>query len=379
MAQDNNVKAFLALLRAGLWEQVNDNVNDNENFVDGLSVNWADVIRLAEEQSVVGIVAAGVERLSDYSLPLTEKLTLLGKCQLIEQQNVAMNQFLGELVEKMRRAGIYTLLLKGQGIAQCYERPLWRSCGDIDFFLNDDNYDKAKVLLCPLSSTTAKETEFRKHLPLTISSWSVELHGYLRCGLSKKIDQGLDEIRKNVFCGGIVRLWLNGNTYIFLPSADDDAVYIFTHILKHFYKGGIGFRQLCDWSRLLWTYRNELDKAKLEKRLRQMRLLTEWKAFAALVVEHLGMPEEAMPLYDSADKWKRKANRILDFILISGNFGHNRDSSYWTKYPYLIRKAFSMKRRVGDLIRHARIFPMDSLRFLPNILTIGIKAAVNGE
>ena len=164
MAQDNNVKAFLALLRAGLWEQV----NDNENFVDGLSVNWADVIRLAEEQSVVGIVAAGVERLSDYSLPLTEKLTLLGKCQLIEQQNVAMNQFLGELVEKMRRAGIYTLLLKGQGIAQCYERPLWRSCGDIDFFLNDDNYDKAKVLLCPLSSTTAKETEFRKHLPLTI-------------------------------------------------------------------------------------------------------------------------------------------------------------------------------------------------------------------
>ena len=94
MAQDNNVKAFLALLRAGLWEQVNDNVNDNENFVDGLSVNWADVIRLAEEQSVVGIVAAGVERLSDYSLPLTEKLTLLGKCQLIEQQNVAMNQFL---------------------------------------------------------------------------------------------------------------------------------------------------------------------------------------------------------------------------------------------------------------------------------------------
>ena len=63
MAQDNNVKAFLALLRAGLWEQVNDNVNDNENFVDRLSVNWADVIRLAEEQSVVGIVAAGVERL----------------------------------------------------------------------------------------------------------------------------------------------------------------------------------------------------------------------------------------------------------------------------------------------------------------------------
>ena len=377
MAQDDNVKAFLALLRAGLWEEVNEHENQNENRFEGL--DWGEVQKLAEEQSVVGLVTAGVDKLPTEIVPLTDKLTLLGKCQLIEQQNVAMNQFLGELVEKMRRVGIYALLLKGQGIAQCYERPLWRSSGDIDLFLSDDNYDKAKVLLCPLSSSTEKETEYRKHLPLTISSWSVELHGYLRCGLSKKIDQGLDEIRNDVFCKGNVRSWLNGRTYIFLPSADNDAVYLFTHIMKHFYKGGIGFRQLCDWCRLLWTYRNELDVAKLEKRLRQMRLLTEWKAFAAFAVSVLGMPEEAMPLYDAADKWKRKANRILDFILKSGNFGHNRDSSYWTKYPYLVRKAFSMKRRVGDLVRHARIFPMDSLRFFPNIITIGIRAAANGE
>ena len=61
MAQDNNIKTFLALLRAGLWGRTND--NDNENFVDGLAVNWAEVFRLAEEQSVVGLVTAGVEKL----------------------------------------------------------------------------------------------------------------------------------------------------------------------------------------------------------------------------------------------------------------------------------------------------------------------------
>ena len=121
MAQDNNVKEFLALLRAGLWGVANENDNQNENLFEGF--DWEEVQRLAEEQSVVGLVAAGLERLTAYSLPLTEKLTLLGKCQLIEQQNVAMNQFLGELVEKMRRAGIYTLLLKGQGVAQCIMLP----------------------------------------------------------------------------------------------------------------------------------------------------------------------------------------------------------------------------------------------------------------
>ena len=57
----------------------------------------------------------------------------------IEKQNSAMNSFIGVLVEKMRKEGIYTLLIKGQGVAQCYEKPLWRSCGDIDLYLSEDN------------------------------------------------------------------------------------------------------------------------------------------------------------------------------------------------------------------------------------------------
>lgn len=55
-----------------------------------------------------------------------------------------MNLFIGELVENMRKAGVYLLLVKGQGIAQNYERPLWRAAGDIDFFLSRENYKNAQ-------------------------------------------------------------------------------------------------------------------------------------------------------------------------------------------------------------------------------------------
>ena len=75
-----NNEAFLALVKAGLW-------CDLKVSGEGLAGSGTDVIRLAEEQSVLGLVAAGFERLTAYSLPLTEKLTLLGKCQLIEQRN----------------------------------------------------------------------------------------------------------------------------------------------------------------------------------------------------------------------------------------------------------------------------------------------------
>ena len=76
---------------------------------------------------------------------------------------------------------------------------------------------------------------------------------------------------------------------------------------------------------------------------------------------------------------KRKAEWIIEFILKSGNMGHNRDMSHFSKYPYLIRKCVSMGRRISDLINHARIFPLDSLRFFPRIMWNGIRSAVNGE
>jgi hypothetical protein len=114
-----NRDAFLALVRAGSWEVVND--NDNKNLFDDL--DWVEVQKLAEEQSVIGLVAAGSAKQPTGILPLTEKLTLLGKCQLIEQRNEAMNRFTEALVKKLQEAGIKVLLVKGQGIAQCYAKP----------------------------------------------------------------------------------------------------------------------------------------------------------------------------------------------------------------------------------------------------------------
>ena len=109
-----------------------------------------------------------------------------------------------------------------------------------------------------------------------------------------------------------------------------------------------------------------------------MGVMSEWKAFGALAVDVLGMPANSMPMYSHEKKWKRQAGRICSFIMEVGNFGHNRDMSY-NKYPYVIRKAFSMSRRIGDLYRHARIFPWDSFRFFPYMFYNGLRSALRGE
>lgn len=78
-------------------------------------------------------------------------------------------------------------------------------------------------------------------------------------------------------------------------------------------------------------------------------------------------------------RWRLKADRIMEFVLKSDNMGHNRGMSHFSKYPYLIRKCVSMGRRIGDLINHARIFPLDSLRFFPRIMFNGVRSAIRGE
>ena len=342
-------------------------------------IDFAEVLRLAEEQSVVGLIAVGLEHISDIKPDQNVVLRFIGMAMQLEQRNIAMNNFIGVLVNKMRAEGIETLLMKGQGIARCYERPLWRTCGDVDFLLSEDDYEKAKAYLIPLASSADPECVLSKHLGMTINQWVVELHGTLRCTLSKKINNVLAEIHKGASGNGNVRIWTNGKTEVHLLGVESDAVYIFTHILSHFYKGGIGLRQVCDWCRLLWTYKESLNHGLLESRIRKMGLVSEWKVFGAFAVDYLGMPSDAMPLYSSDRKWSRKADKICAFIMEVGNFGHNRDNSYYAKYPFLIRKIYSLGRRCGDLVHHVKIFPMDSLRFFPYMMYNGLKAALSGE
>lgn len=374
--EERNIGAFFALVRAGLWEK-------EARISQFGKVDYDKVMCLAEEQSVVGLVTAGIDHVTDVKVPQEVALQFIGQSLQIEQQNAEMNKFIAKLVGKMRDADIYTLLVKGQGVAQCYEKPLWRACGDVDLFLSDDNYVKAKSFLQPLTSDVENEYVGIKHLGMTIDGWVVELHGTLNVGLSRKINRVLYDIYVDTFNGGNVSSWENKSVQIFMLGVENDIFYVFVHFVNHFYEGGIGLRQICDWCRLLWTHRESLNHGLLESRIRKAGLMSEWRTFGAFAVEYLGMPVSAVPLLNENniyyEKLREKAERIKDYILMSGNFGHNRDMSYFCKYPYVVRKFYSMKMRVGDLINHAWIFPIDSLQFFPRIMWNGIRSAVRGE
>lgn len=372
MKKDNTIEAFLALIRGGLWEQ--------EVSLSGFDeIDYDRILRLAEEQAVVGLVAAGLEFVRDVKVPQQIALTFAGMTLQLEQRNKAMNVYIAELIEEMRSMGIYTLLVKGQGLAQCYHRPDWRSSGDVDLLLSKDNYEKAKAYIILRGELCEPEETSKKHLSMQMGQWAVELHGTLHVSLSARVDRMLDKVQYDIFYGGQVRSWMNGQTQVFLPGASEDVVYVFSHILQHFFKGGIGLRQICDWCRLLYTYRERLNYGYLKSKIEVAGLMSEWKTFSAFAVDYLGTPAEVIPLYSKKKKWSRKAESVLGFVLEVGNFGHNRDNSYFQKYSYFVQKCISAWRRIKDLCRHATIFPMSSIRFFFGIMYNGIVSTIKGE
>lgn len=369
MKRDNTREAFLALVKAGLWEK-------DISLSEYDEIDFGIVLQLAQEQAVVGLVAAGLEHVKDVKIPQNVALEFVGNALQLEQRNKAMNSFVSGIIERMRKADIYALLVKGQGIAQCYERPLWRACGDIDLFLSEENYKKAKSFLLPIASLVEEENKINLHQGVVIEPWTIELHGTLRSGLWRRVDSVVDEAQKEVFYSGRVRSWMNGNTQVFLPRADEDIVFVFSHILQHYFRVGIGLRQICDWSRLLWKYKDTINKKILEERIRKMGVVTEWKAFAALAVETLGMDTNAMPLFSNDIRWKKKAEKVLDVVMKTGNLGHNIDLSYQAKYTPFLRKIKTYSILTKESLKHIAIFPLDSIKAWWYITAKGINGCI---
>lgn len=118
-----------------------------------------------------------------------------------------------------------------------------------------------------------------------------------------------------------------------LPPVTFNALYIFMHAFVHFLNSGIGLRQVCDWTRLLATRHEDIDKLLLEKYFRKVELLRAAKAFGYIAVHYLGLPEDNLPF--SVKGMERAGEILLDDIFATGNFGQHdarikpRPKGYW--------------------------------------------------
>ena len=300
--------SFLALLRAGLW-------GEKPSFGNQLAPHeWERIYRLACMQTVEGIVYDGVMRLPAECLPPAPLLIKwTARVDILERRNSEMNGTVEELDELFAANGLQPCLMKGQGLAACYANPLHRVCGDTDWYFTRADYQKANRLIAGMGVRVKRDTS---------SSSSYLWKGVQVEHHSRFIDLHNPFIQRNLGClqteeeelAGALRLQ---RRVVKLPSPLLMHVQVNTHILKHMLAFGIGLRQLCDSARVCYAY-HDICESKLEEVYGRAGILRWMQALHGLLITHLGLPPEYLPLSLPASP---DSDRMLEEVLRTGNFG----------------------------------------------------------
>ena len=358
---------FLELLMAGLWGVA----ADPENFKPD-SVDWKAVLRVAKEQTMMAVVADGIETLPKELWPPKEVMMKLAMMRLkIEQTHVLLNSTIAQIVRALDAQGVPSVLLKGQGIAQNYLRPESRTCGDIDLYTGHGGYQKAFEIVEGLHEGRAHKeaAECEHHLHTSLNGVEVEIHRLASFLHGKRMNANFQkwtqESMDALFGTDRLAVWDNGGTPVALAPATYNAFFILHHAVRHMTTEGVGFRQICDWTMLLHKCHAQVDVELLGRKLKELHMERIWQEFGRLAVGFLGLPASELPLAPADLAPSRKTHELLRHIFISGNFGrfdaNGRDHS---EVPYLVRKWRSFTFQSRRLMKLFGLFPGYSLAYM---------------
>lgn len=358
-------KVFFDILRSSLWGTA---LTVPQDFSE-----WGKVFSLAKSQSVLGLVANAV--LSDAEVANRIPADVQKSLKAFVMSNMAthsmLNNTLLSIVESLRHNGIEPVLLKGQGIAKYYPIPELRQCGDIDIYVGQENFETACSVIGEMSTPEDHQGDIPslKHFHTRIGSAFIEIHRYTDVYWPKRYDRKYQKISDEGMSSKLVPLDFSG-VQVMSPSVDFNVFFIFNHFWHHFIADGVGLRQICDWVLLLHASHGKIDLDKLASMLYEMKLMKEWRVFGCIAVDTLGLSMEEMPFYDA--KYRKKASKVLELILLEGNFGKENLKGYKRPKGYVAGKWYSFRKRSGRNFRVLRIFPYEALRHIFKVFVCGI-------
>lgn len=272
---------------------------------------WGEVIRMAEQHAVVGLVFGALEFLPDDCLPPHDILLRLTAKEMAHEREfdryVSTHQQLLDFFEKQ---GLRPVVLKGLEVARFYPHPEQRKMGDIDlFFRSDEEAVKARLILEQRGIVGKMDADHAyvyqwqgicvEHHPSVFDVYRPRNRKFLR----------RMEIQPDSYC--CVQNYD-------VPSAIPCLLLQNTHILKHALGHGIGLRQLCDLAMAYRHFYGTYDANYYSQWIDNLKLGRWTTLLRDFCVRHLGLDELYLPGPTVVDG---RCDRWLMSMLQSGDFG----------------------------------------------------------
>ena len=288
-------EGLLMLLRSAV-------TGDKMSLPEEFSLEEAD--GLIKKQSLLTLAYRGA-----YQCGISTKTELMEQYKQLYFRHMMQSEQQMRALERIFAAfeanGIDYLPLKGSKLKSLYPQPELRLMGDADILIRLEQYEKIKPIMESLGFTEEHESPY--DLCWRNSALYVELHKRLfgpnQMDLCSYFGIGWERALPE--CG-----------FRWTLSREDEFVYIFSHMAKHFRFCGIGARQIVD----LYVYRKaypEMDESKIEMTMAKVGLLEFYRN-----IRHL------LRVWFEGEQSNPVCECITDFVFHSGNFGTTQNKLY---------------------------------------------------
>ena len=303
------------------------------------------------------------------------------------QMQAKMQIVLSRAWKALTEAGMQPVLMKGLGLAQYYPEPSMRQWSDIDLFVGKALYHSACAAMrtaFPEALKFDEELEHYKHYNLIADGVAIEIHRVSVALTHPRDIRRYAKMERFGMAHAIPLKYINTDTHadgainidkeeikneIVVPEVTFNVLLVFLHSWEHFLTAGANIRQLCDLALLLHHERERIDRVRLKRWLRELRLTEPWQLYMWILKEYLGLEDEWVSgLADEgmldfrlqiADcRLEEKAEALMEAIMegrrpLSGSPLKGGEKST----NRFVRKWRTMKKRMRNAERIAEISP----------------------
>ena len=313
---------FLELLASA----IHGDIPDPTPFVGLDDAVWTQIHRLMVAHAVPAFVGDRVLLLPKEALPCrTLRLTIFSEIEMTKRGNRYLTKALEQLSALYQAHDLPFVLLKGLGLSLFYPDPTLRTGGDLDtLFYRAGDYERANALLEAEGYYLHDDSEVRYgHTAFTYGRTVVENHARAVFFDHKKYNQFFDDlVWEAAQSDAFLTITYEGYTFKTLPH-ELNIVYTFIHMFFHWLHWGVGFRQYCDWIRLMTQLKGQVDTKEIERIAGALDILYPMQLFAQAAEEYLRVAPEVFS-FSRLEGHDPYSDQIVRDVLRSGNFGFSQ-------------------------------------------------------
>lgn len=274
------------------------------------NVNFADIYRESRLQAVHMLA---FENLNGFTPDEQLKAKIEKDVSLGMMNNLANMRAHSHLHKLMTENKISYVILKGAASAHYYPGPILRNMGDVDFYVDPENTEKAKEVLIK-DGFTVRDMKNDHHLVLQKKAARFELHfkitgipnGKMKGEVERKLSGILEmaQMKQDEFCT------------FYAPSDFHHGLIMLMHIQSHFGNTGIGLRHVCDWAVFVNHFSEEEFVSLFEQPLKEIGLWKLAQTMGLVCSMYIGLARKSW-MGDDIDT----ATMLAEQIFETGNFG----------------------------------------------------------